>query len=303
MDQDGTLPIFVQFGANEPFSLEIEATHTICDVKAILEALTEVPYEEINLYFHMTPLSDDKSLVELGIPPRSILKMRRRRLTQSSQNLPQSAPQVQIPQPQSKPQGYLGDLSLWMTGDAGPQMYDQSMGGMDMMDFMQSDAYRSMIDNPAMQDLLSNPTMIREILASNPITKNMIDSNPQMEEMMRNPETMQMMTDVMMHPSLLNDMMRHADNATRELETLPGGSQMLHSMYHGLSSSMTEGAEQQSAEYNRSIMKDVDENLFVERNETQSISNPWAPKKPKPKTQQPPWGPWQNPHNRRPGGF
>lgn len=60
---------------------------------------------------------------------------------------------------------------------------------------------RSMLDNPLMQNLYSNPEIFRSIITSNPQFQQLIERNPELNHVLSNPEILRQTFDMMRNPA------------------------------------------------------------------------------------------------------
>lgn len=112
------------------------------------------------------------------------------------------------------------------TGGLGANAGANAMfGGMDMS---------AMLDNPAVQALLSNEDFMANMIENHPQLRQMMESNPEMGHAFRNPAMMREIMNAMRNPAAMQEMQRNADRALLQVENHPEGWRMLQSMYHQL---------------------------------------------------------------------
>lgn len=63
---------------------------------------------------------------------------------------------------------------------------------------------RSMLDNPLMQNLYSNPEIFRSIITSNPQFQQLIERNPELNHVLSNPEILRQTFDMLRNPAAMN---------------------------------------------------------------------------------------------------
>lgn len=102
-----------------------------------------------------------------------------------------------------------------------------------------------MLDNPMLQNLYSNPDMIRTILTSNPQFQQLVERNPELNHMLSNPEILRQSMEMMRNPSAFQELMRTHDRALSNLESLPGGYNALRRMYTELQEPILNAAQEQ----------------------------------------------------------
>lgn len=65
---------------------------------------------------------------------------------------------------------------------------------------------RSMLDNPLMQNLYSNPEIFRSIITSNPQFQQLIERNPELNHVLSNPEILRQTFDMMRNPAAVSSL-------------------------------------------------------------------------------------------------
>ena len=140
------------------------------------------------------------------------------------------------------------------------------------------DMLRQMMENPLIQDLMSNTDYVRTLLTSNPQMQNLMERNPEISHLLNNPELLRQTMEMVRNPAMLQELMRTQDRALSNLESVPGGYNALRRMYSELQEPMLNAAQEQFAS-----------NPFAElaqgtgsQNSTQGtevrdpLPNPWA---------------------------
>jgi len=93
------------------------------------------------------------------------------------------------------------------------------------------DMLRQVLDNPLTQSLMTNPDVIRQMLESNPQMQEVMDRNPEIRQMLNNPDVLRQMMEIARNPSRLQEMTRTMDRQMQNLESVPGGMNILQRMY------------------------------------------------------------------------
>lgn len=104
---------------------------------------------------------------------------------------------------------------------------------------------RQMMDNPLVQNLMSNPDYIRTLLTSNPQMQQLMERNPEISHMLNNPELLRQTMEMVRNPATLQELMRTQDRALSNLESIPGGYNALRRMYTELQEPMMNAAQEQ----------------------------------------------------------
>lgn len=83
------------------------------------------------------------------------------------------------------------------------------------------DLLRQVMDNPAVQSLMSNPDYMRDLIRSNPQMQQLMERNPEISHMLNNPDLLRQTMEVVRNPSMLQELMRTQDRALSNLEVSP----------------------------------------------------------------------------------
>lgn len=148
------------------------------------------------------------------------------------------------PAPPSRPPQAPADISATPFGLGGlgglAGLGNLGMGSANFMEMQQRmqrdllanpDMLRQVLDNPLTQSLMTNPDVIRQMLESNPQMQEVMDRNPEIRQMLNNPEVLRQMMEIARNPSRLQEMTRTMDRQMQNLESVPGGMNILQRMY------------------------------------------------------------------------
>ncbi|OON15758.1 hypothetical protein X801_08435, partial [Opisthorchis viverrini] len=81
---------------------------------------------------------------------------------------------------------------------------------------------RSMLENPMVQSLMSNPDVIRSLFQANPQMRELMERNPEVGHMLNNPELLRQSMEIARNPAMMQEMVRNYDRALSNLESVPG---------------------------------------------------------------------------------
>lgn len=140
---------------------------------------------------------------------------------------------------------------------------------------------RQMMDNPIVQNLMSNPEYVRTLLTQNPQMQQLMERNPEISHMLNNPELLRQTMEMVRNPSMLQELMRTQDRALSNLESIPGGYNALRRMYTELQEPMLNAAQEQfgSNPFAALANQGNDSNNQQTRTENRDpLPNPWAPR-------------------------
>jgi len=95
-----------------------------------------------------------------------------------------------------------------------------------------------MLNNPMVQNLLSQPDFLRTMMENNPQMRQVLDSNPELRHALEDPEFMRRSMQMMRDPTAMQNMMRNQDLAMSQIENMPGGYAALRRMYEDVQAPM-----------------------------------------------------------------
>lgn len=100
-------------------------------------------------------------------------------------------------------------------------------------------------DDPFIQGLLSNTGLLRQLVLDNPHMQQLIQQNPEIGHILNNPEIMRQTMEFLRNPSMMQEMMRSQDRALSNLESIPGGYNVLRTMYTDIMDPMLNAVQEQ----------------------------------------------------------
>jgi ubiquilin len=142
---------------------------------------------------------------------------------------------------------------------------------------------RQMMENPIVQQLMSNPDYVRTLLTSNPQMQQLMERNPEISHMLNNPELLRQTMEMVRNPSMLQELMRTQDRALSNLESIPGGYNALRRMYTELQEPMLNAAQEQFGSNPFAALSNNQSNDSTSGNTQRTenrdpLPNPWAPR-------------------------
>ncbi|XP_003781054.1 ubiquilin-3 [Otolemur garnettii] len=102
-----------------------------------------------------------------------------------------------------------------------------------------------LIDDPFIQGLLSNTGLVRQLVLDNPHMQQLIQHNPEIGHILNNPEIMRQTLEFLRNPAMMQEMMRSQDRALSNLESIPGGYNVLRTMYTDIMDPMLNAVQEQ----------------------------------------------------------
>ncbi|KAL1774541.1 ubiquilin-3 [Sigmodon hispidus] len=107
------------------------------------------------------------------------------------------------------------------------------------------DLVAQLVDDPFIQGLLSNTGLVRQLVLDNPHMQQLIQQNPEIGHILNNPEIMRQTMEFLRNPSMMQEMMRSQDRALSNLESIPGGYNVLRTMYTDIMDPMLNAVQEQ----------------------------------------------------------
>lgn len=85
--------------------------------------------------------------------------------------------------------------------------------------------------NPMMQTMMNNPDMMRSLFGSMQRMQSLIERNPEVNHLLSNPDVLRESLEMVRNPAALQEVMRNYDRALNNMESMPGGYNVLRRMY------------------------------------------------------------------------
>mmetsp|Transcript_66758 Transcript_66758/g.159671 ORF Transcript_66758/g.159671 Transcript_66758/m.159671 type:complete len:495 (-) Transcript_66758:227-1711(-) len=199
-------------------SVDFESTRTVEELKEQIASQFELPKDHIRLVCagrvwenaasvgSYSP-ADGATVYCLNNPPRQMP-------ASSQQTLQQVNPL----------QDMMGGLPpVSNSGDPFEQMMAQTQRQM----MQNPEMMQSIMSQPAVQSMLSDPETLRAMMRMNPRLNQLMESRPEIARLLDDPATLQQSMQLMANPSLMREMTRNADRALGQLDAMPGGHEAL----------------------------------------------------------------------------
>ncbi|KAF9194869.1 Ubiquilin-4 [Haplosporangium sp. Z 767] len=141
----------------------------------------------------------------------------------------------------------------------------------------------TLLDNPAIRDMMANPEVVRRMMMSNPQTREVMENNPEVAQMLNDPSFLRQSLDMARNPKLMKQALRNNDRALSNLEMIPGGFNHLRRMYHSVQEPMEasrNAPEPSTDDLNErfAAMLNADTRPNAGALNTTALPNPWAPR-------------------------
>uniref|UniRef100_A0A915IUP2 Ubiquitin-like domain-containing protein n=1 Tax=Romanomermis culicivorax TaxID=13658 RepID=A0A915IUP2_ROMCU len=141
---------------------------------------------------------------------------------------------------------------------------------------------RQAMSNPMVQSLMNNPEIFRTIIANNPQMQQIIERNPEIGHLLNNPDVMRQTMEMIRNPAAFQELMRSHDRAVSNLESIPGGMAALHRLYRDVQEPMLNAAHEQLGGSNpfaslaNNANTDTSQSARAGVENTEPLPNPWA---------------------------
>ncbi|EDL16711.1 ubiquilin-3 isoform X1 [Mus musculus] len=233
-------------------------TCTIRQLKEKISHRFKAHPNQLVLIFAGKILKDPDSLAQCGVRDgltvHLVIKMQRRTIGTECPSPPVSIPGPnpgEIPQSSSvysvdgSPSFSLGVLTgLSGLGLTSGSFSDQP-GSLMWQHISVPELVAQLVDDPFIQGLLSNTGLVRQLVLDNPHMQHLIQQNPEIGHILNNPEIMRQTMEFLRNPSMMQEMMRSQDRALSNLESIPGGYNVLRTMYTDIMDPMLNAVQEQ----------------------------------------------------------
>ncbi|XP_049636237.1 ubiquilin-3-like [Suncus etruscus] len=254
-------PHFIKVTVKTPKDKEdfsVTDTCTILQLKEEISQRFKAHPDQLVLIFAGKILKDPDSLAQCGVRDgltvHLVIKMQRRTLgnecsaasmstpAPSPGSLPQSSPIYPADGPPTFSLGVLSGLNgLGLT----PGSFPDQQSSMMWQNVSVPEFVAQIIEDPFIQGLLSNTSLMRQLVLDNPHMQQLIQNNPEIGHILNNPEIMRQTLEFLRNPSMMQEMMRSQDRALSNLESIPGGYNVLRTMYTDIMDPMLNAVQEQ----------------------------------------------------------
>lgn len=233
-------------------------TCTIRQLKEEISPRFKAHPNQLVLIFAGKILKDPDSLAQCGVRDgltvHLVIKMQRRTTGTECPTppasppgpnlavLPQSSPVYPVDGSPSFSLGVLTGLSgLGLTSGS----FSDQPGSLMWQHISVPELVAQLVDDPFIQGLLSNTGLVRQLVLDNPHMQQLIQQNPEIGHILNNPEIMRQTMEFLRNPSMMQEMMRSQDRALSNLESIPGGYNVLRTMYTDIMDPMLNAVQEQ----------------------------------------------------------
>lgn len=214
---------------NDKQTIETEEDSTISDFKELVAVKFNAEVNRLRLIFAGKILNDHDTLKSRNIKDGFTVHLVIKPVSQTTVS-PQSPIRVGgLPHNLS---GLEGLSNLMNFSGIVPGNAQENQNQSQPQSSSSSDDLRNRISgSPFMQRLLSDPAVIRALVTSNPQMQELLERNPEIGHVLNNPELLRETMELALNPTAMQEMIRNNDRAMSNLESLPGGYNVLQRMY------------------------------------------------------------------------
>lgn len=189
---------------------------TIAQLKKLLAADLGCPESQQRLIYKGQILKDEKTINDYGIVHEHVVHFVKARA-------PTDAPRSGPPAPSSAASTRDAAMGIPGGGVAG------SVG--------MNAAIQQAMSNPMMQQMMSNPEIMRSLMQANPQMRQLMESNPEIAHLMNDPAMLRQSMQIASNPELMQQQLRQQDQALNNIQSHPEGFNALRNMYQSMQAS------------------------------------------------------------------
>lgn len=282
----------------EKQEIEVEGDATVKEFKELVSKKFNAPEEQLCLIFAGKILKDADTLAQHGIKDGLTVHLVIKSANRGGTNNGASETSTAAPsgtRTSTSTSGANANIGATpfgigsLGGLAG--LGNLGMGSANFMEMQQRmqrelmqnpEMFRSMMENPFVQQMMSNPEIMRRLITSNPQMRELMERNPEITHMLNNPELMRQTLELARNPAMLQELMRTQDRAMSNLESIPGGFNALQRMYRDIQEPMMNAAQEGfGSNPFASLVSNAAGNPASEqvgRENNDPLPNPWAPR-------------------------
>ncbi|KAF9432863.1 hypothetical protein BGZ76_010223 [Entomortierella beljakovae] len=233
------------------FTTAISTESTVLQLKEKL-ATPEFPVSSIRLVYSGRVLNDDDQLASYSIKEGHTIHMVKSATNRANEQAVQTARPVN----------------------------NSNAPGSDGFD--EQSLMATLLDNPAIRDMMANPEVVRRMMMANPQTREVMENNPEVAQMLNDPSFLRQSLDIARNPKLMKQALRNNDRALSNLEMIPGGFNHLRRMYHSVQEPMEasrSAPEPSTDDLNARFAARLNADTTPQAGQLNStpLPNPWAP--------------------------
>ncbi|XP_062200596.1 ubiquitin domain-containing protein DSK2a-like [Phragmites australis] len=219
------------------FTVRADLGAAVGAFKDVVAGSCDVPAPQQRLIYKGRVLKDEQTLESYGVETDHTIHLVRGVATPAAPTAPAAVSPHATTTPSSGPAGGLGGL---LPGVGAPRSGRSSgVFGSGFPELEQVEQHlsqnpnlmREIMNMPAMQNLMNNPDLIRDMIMNNPQMREIMDQNPDLAHVLNDPSVLRQTLEAARNPEIMREMMRNTDRAMSNIESSPEGFNMLRRMY------------------------------------------------------------------------
>lgn len=207
-------------GAAREFSVDLDPSSTVAELKEKIAASVELPAENIRLVCAGRVWDNVATVESYNVAVGSTVHC----LNNPTRSAPAAAAQTVTA---ANPMQQMMSASPFSVDPNSSDPMEQMQAQMHMQMMQNPEMMQQMMNSPMMQQLMSNPEMMRGMMRMNPRMNQLMEQRPEIARMLEDPEVLQQSMRMMQNPELMREMVRNQDRAMGNLDVMPGGHQAL----------------------------------------------------------------------------
>ncbi|CAN6294434.1 unnamed protein product [Urochloa humidicola] len=221
------------------FTVQADLAATVGAFKEVVAGSCDVPAPQQRLIYKGRILKDEQTLESYGVETDHTIHLVRGVASSAASGTP--APAAASPLASSTPSsGPAGGLGSLFPGVGAPRSGRPSgIFGSGFPELEQVEQHlsqnpnlmRDIMNMPAMQSLMNNPELVRNMIMNNPQLREIMDRNPDLAHVLNDPSVLRQTLEAARNPEIMREIMRNTDRAMSNIEAAPEGFNMLRRMY------------------------------------------------------------------------
>ncbi|KAF7809592.1 ubiquitin domain-containing protein DSK2a-like isoform X1 [Senna tora] len=246
----GGVNINIRCSNGSKFSVQTSLDSTVGSFKEAVAQKCDIPSDQQRLIYKGRILKDDQTLLSYGLEADHTIHLVRGFAPAAPTNTTggTNATTTNARGSGTNDGGSLGGSGfgaslfpgLGLNGTGGSGMNGLFGAGLPNLEQMQQpfisnpNLMREIMNTPAMQNLINNPEIVRNLIMSNPQMQELMDRNPELAHILNDPNTLRQTLEATRNPEIMREMMRNTDRAMSNIESSPEGFNMLRRMYENV---------------------------------------------------------------------
>lgn len=211
-------------GASQEFSVDVDPSSTVYELKEKISATVELPADNIRLVCAGRVWDNVATIESYNVAAGSRVHC----LNNPTRTAPAAAAQtVTAANPMQQMMASAMSHPLNQTNPNSSDPMEQMHAQVQQQMMQNPEMMQQMMNSPIMQNMMSNPEMLRGMMRMNPRMNQLMEQRPEIARMLEDPEVIQQSMRMMQNPELMREMVRNQDRAMGNLDVMPGGHQAL----------------------------------------------------------------------------